>query len=257
MARWTRSELLLALNLYFETPFGKQHKSYPSIIELAERIGRTPSAVGMKLCNFTSLDPVEAARGIVGLSGASKLDREIWNEFEDNREQLVVEIESLLEQQSIQLERAVDSFPTTPTIELDTSIETTRKSLTTQRRHQNFFRRVVLRSYGLKCCITANPIPSLLIASHIIPWSESPSQRLNPRNGLCLSATFDAAFDRGLIGVSGEFRLILSSKIKSYSGNPEIQNTFGAREGMQIVLPEKNLPDPLCLKWHRENIFVS
>lgn len=66
MARWTRRETLLALNLYFETPFGKQHKTYPPIIELAEQLGRTPSSIGMKLCNFTSLDPVEA----FGLGGS-------------------------------------------------------------------------------------------------------------------------------------------------------------------------------------------
>jgi len=59
MSRWTRGELLLALNLYFETPFGKQHRGYPPIIELAERLGRSPSSVAMKLSNLTSLDPAE------------------------------------------------------------------------------------------------------------------------------------------------------------------------------------------------------
>ena len=58
-----------------ETPFGKQLKAYPPIVELAKRLGRTPSSVGMKLCNFTSLDPAERERGIQGLSGASQLDR--------------------------------------------------------------------------------------------------------------------------------------------------------------------------------------
>ena len=86
MANWSRQELLLALNLYLETPFGKQHKAYPPIVELARNIGRTPSAVAMKLNNLTSLDPSEKARGIRGLTGASKLDRMVWAEFENNRE---------------------------------------------------------------------------------------------------------------------------------------------------------------------------
>ena len=102
VSRWTRKELLLALNLYFETPFGKQHKSYPPIVDLVKLIGRAPSAVGMKLCNFTSLDPSEKERGIAGLSGASKLDREIWSEFQNDRESFVNEIESVLEQQELQ-----------------------------------------------------------------------------------------------------------------------------------------------------------
>ena len=98
MARWNRDETLLALNLYFETPFGKQHKTYPPIVELAKRLGRTPSSVGMKLCNFTSLDPAERERGIQGLSGASQLDRDLWNEFHENTGDVVLEIEALLEQ---------------------------------------------------------------------------------------------------------------------------------------------------------------
>jgi hypothetical protein len=94
MSRWTREELLLALGLYFETPFGKQHKTHPPIVELAAAIGRTPSSVAMKLNNFTSLGPSEAERGIKGLTGASKLGREIWEEFEAVRERLVDELEA-------------------------------------------------------------------------------------------------------------------------------------------------------------------
>jgi hypothetical protein len=46
--RWTREQLLLALNLYYRIPFGKQHKGAPEVVELAHAIGRTPSAVAMK-----------------------------------------------------------------------------------------------------------------------------------------------------------------------------------------------------------------
>lgn len=183
MARWTRNELLQALNLYHRTPFGRQHKGYPPIIELAKKIGRTPDAVAMKLNNFTSLDPVELKRGIKGLSGASQLDRKIWAEFEDNLPALAEESEPLFETDA--------PAPIGPT-------ETV--SSTKTRHHQSFFRRTVLGSYGNKCAITGLPVPALLRASHIIPWAKSEEHRLNPRNGLCLSATFDAAFDRGFIG---------------------------------------------------------
>jgi hypothetical protein len=63
MPHWTRDQLLAALNLYHRTPFGRQHKTYPPIVELAALMGRTPSAVAMKLNNFTSLDDAERARG--------------------------------------------------------------------------------------------------------------------------------------------------------------------------------------------------
>ncbi|MDB4462977.1 HNH endonuclease, partial [Akkermansiaceae bacterium] len=97
MARWTRNELLQALNLYHRTPFGKQHSTYTPIVALAEKLGRTPGSIAMKLSNLTSLDAVEQERGIKGLSGASKLDREIWAEFENNLPALAEESEPLLE----------------------------------------------------------------------------------------------------------------------------------------------------------------
>lgn len=74
---WTREELILAINLYCKTPFGKMHKTNPAVIELAALIGRTPSSVGLKLGNFASFDPSLKARGIKGASNASKLDKTI------------------------------------------------------------------------------------------------------------------------------------------------------------------------------------
>ena len=73
--RWTREQLKLAFNLYCQLPFGKLHKGNKEIIELAGLIGRTPSALAMKLCNIASLDPVIISSGRKGLSGASELDR--------------------------------------------------------------------------------------------------------------------------------------------------------------------------------------
>ncbi len=52
---WTRDQLLVAFRLYCRTPFGKLHQHNPEIIHLAAKLGRTPSAVGMKACNFASL----------------------------------------------------------------------------------------------------------------------------------------------------------------------------------------------------------
>ena len=77
------------LHLYARIPFGQQHARNPLVIELAGVLGRTPSSVAMKLNNFTSLDPHEAARGVKGLEGASALDAEVWAEFENRRADVV------------------------------------------------------------------------------------------------------------------------------------------------------------------------
>ncbi|MGJ8726270.1 MAG: HNH endonuclease [Roseibacillus sp.] len=243
MARWTREELLQALNLYHRTPFGKQHSTYPPIVELAEKLGRTPGSISMKLNNLTSLDPIEKKRGIKGLSGASNLDREIWHEFENNLPALAEESEPLLDKEPVE-----PTEPVGPSESL---------SLTKTRRHQSFFRRTILATYQNRCCVTGNPVPDLLRASHIIPWSQSEELRLKPTNGLCLSATFDAAFDRGLISFDDDYRLLIGSRISDFLPNEELEKTLTSREGQPLTLPEKNLPSQEALQWHRRHLFVS
>lgn len=93
---WTRDELILAINLYCKIPFGRLHRLNPEIINLADLIGRTPSAVAYKLVNFASLDPSLKARGIKGASNASNLDKEIWKEFFNSWDELPFESEKLL-----------------------------------------------------------------------------------------------------------------------------------------------------------------
>src|SRR5262245_17504684 len=92
---WTRDELILAMNLYCQLPFGKLHKINPDIIRLAAALNRTPSSVAMKLCNLASLDPAHQQRGVKGLSAASKRDRQLWAEFHADWSRLAAESEAL------------------------------------------------------------------------------------------------------------------------------------------------------------------
>ena len=94
-SRWTPEQLTLAFHLYCQLPFGKLHSRNSEIMELARLIGRTPSAVAMKLVNFASLDPAIASSGRRGLGNASQADREIWDEFHANWDDLVDQATSL------------------------------------------------------------------------------------------------------------------------------------------------------------------
>jgi hypothetical protein len=93
--RWTKEQLKLAFHLYCQLPFGRLHSRNPEIIQLATLIGRTPSAVAMKLVNFASLDPAIVNSGRSGLGNASALDKEVWEEFHADWEKLAVECEQL------------------------------------------------------------------------------------------------------------------------------------------------------------------
>lgn len=73
---------------------------------------------------------------------------------------------------------------------------------------QQYFRKMVLANYGNKCCVTGMNVPEILRASHILPWADNVQNRMNPENGLCLSATYDAAFDKHLISFDEKYRII-------------------------------------------------
>jgi len=117
--------------------------------------------------------------------------------------------------------------------------------------NQDFFREMILRDYRTQCCVTGLNVPGVLRASHIVGWAEDRDNRMNPANGLCLSATYDAAFDRHLISLDEDYRLILSSTLRDYHTNQAFKTHFLAFEGKQIFLPSKFKPDLQLLETHR------
>lgn len=118
--------------------------------------------------------------------------------------------------------------------------------------NQDIFRKMVLANYGGKCCVTGLSVPDVLRASHISPWAEDEKNRLNPENGLCLSATYDAAFDRHLISFDEHYRLIVSKAIKDHYTDAAAKSYFLDREGQAMFLPTKFLPSQAFLEKHRE-----
>ena len=95
-------------------------------------------------------------------------------------------------------------------------------------------------------------LADVLRASHICPWAEDEKNRLNPDNGLCLSATYDAAFDRHLISFDEHYRLVVSKEIKDHYTDAAARFYFLDREGQTISLPTKFLPSQSLLEKHRE-----
>ena len=125
-----------------------------------------------------------------------------------------------------------------------------------RRRGQEYFRRMILRNYGNRCCVTGLDVPQILLASHIVEWSKDKANRLNPENGMCLSATYDAAFDKHLISFDDDYRMIVSKHIKDYYSNEVTREYFDKFEGKQITLPSLYLPSKILLERHREALVV-
>lgn len=106
MARRNRTpeETKMAFALYFLLEPKKQEKGNPDVIKFSAAIDRTPAAVGLKLSNIASNDMNRIEAGRVGMTHASRLDREIWLEYDSRGDGLVTEALDLLaettEQQS-------------------------------------------------------------------------------------------------------------------------------------------------------------
>lgn len=249
---WTREELILALNLYLKLPFGKLDSRTPEIIRLAEILGRTPSSISMRLNNFASVDPFHQQRGIKGLTGGIKQVEPIWNEFVDNKEDLLFESERILanlEHKSLESKFA-EILSGTENLKGETKVREVKTRI-----NQNAFRQIVLANYSGKCAITGVDIPELLIASHIIPWSQNEQERLNPENGICFSALYDKAFDKGLIGISENYEILISTEIKSKENKTYYPELFGKLNGAKLQLPQKYLPKKEFLEFHLDTIF--
>jgi putative restriction endonuclease len=253
---WTRHELLILLNVYHKMRFGQMHERNPAIITLAKRFERTPGSVAMKLCNLASLDPALKLRGIKGLSGASKLDESIWAEFHAHLDETVPASEEALRvlvkasedaEVQIQPKKGIHFIKAPPTGPTDVVVNVK------VRRGQEYFRNAVLNNFGGRCGVSQLGVSELLIASHILPWGTHASERLNVRNGLCLSRLHDAAFDRGLITFDDELRLVLSKRLKAELPQRCVEDNFVKHEGEILHLPDDAvLPDERFLAAHRE-----
>ena len=257
--KWTREHSLIALNLYCKLPFGKLHRGNPIIIEVASKMGRTSGSLAMKLCNFASLDPVQSARGIRGLAGASSQDKEVWKEFHEQIATLAIISEELMHNLFTDDKKEELDFLETNHVCLKAPTGATEVASTVMaRRGQQFFRQSVLNAYGVRCCISGINVPRMLVASHIKPWSEFPGERLELCNGLCLSTLHDAAFDSGLITLDDDLSVVLSKRLKAFFPQPSLEQNFVPFEGKPIGVPQKLAePSREFLRYHREEIFEA
>lgn len=119
--------------------------------------------------------------------------------------------------------------------------------------NQRVFRLMMLKIYNESCCVTGLNIPEVNRASHITSWKENPSKRLDPRNGLLLSATYDAAFDKHLISLDEDYRLIISKRITDHYQSNIVKEYFQKKSGDKITLPSSYLPKQEYLEMHRND----
>jgi len=93
--------------------------------------------------------------------------------------------------------------------------DTERDAIVKARIGQSTFRQRLI-DYWLSCAVTGCKEQSLLLASHIKPWSKSTQdERLDIYNGILLSPALDRCFDNGYIGFDDEGKILISEKLSS------------------------------------------
>lgn len=251
---WARDELMLVFNVYLKLPFGKMHTRTPEVIEMANLLGRTVNSIAIRLSNFASCDPYHQNRGVKGMVGGIKQCQPIWDEFFENKELLIFESERILaEKQNQTIETKFDDL----LFDLKELKGETRLREVKTRVNQNVFRQIVVANYSGRCAITGIDIPELLLASHIIPWSKNEEERLNPENGICFSALYDKAFDKGLIGLNEKHQILLSSALKKKNGNDYFEKYFAPLENQTLILPQRYFPKKEFIQYHLDEIFLK
>ena len=250
---WSHDEVVFALGLYFQIPWGKINQTNPVIIRAARLLGRTPGSLGRKMGNLGRLDPTLAARGVGGLKNGAKMDEIVWNEFDGRREALAEEYDRIRSG----LEGGGSVLADDDLIKTPPGLEGTH--LVKYRKNQSFFRESVLSAYNGSCCITGIDDSRLLVASHIRPWSECENgeDRTKTENGLCLSALYDRAFDKGLFTIDVQYKIKLSPSLKDHLIKSAYEQHFSKLDNLTIKKPSRGCPAPEFIAYHNEHVFVS
>ncbi len=165
---------------------------------MATLLTRTPGSVAFKLVNFASLDPRLQERGIVGAKNAGNLTEQVWADFYNNWDRAFEQSENLL---SDRKQQPIEQFYNVDISDIP-EVGLTKRRMVNTRVNQYRFRKLVMTNYNFTCCITGIQQPELLVASHITSWSKFENNRLNPRNGICLNALHDKAFDNKLLTIT-------------------------------------------------------
>ena len=206
--KWTDNDFLLAMNLYTKLRYGQFNYNNPDVINLANLIEKSPGAVAFKLVHLSRSDPEHRER-VKGLTNPGKNAVEMYNRFVNNWDEMLYQSEVLLA--SYQNKRVEDLITEKYDVldMLNGKEGINIENIVKTRVNQSLFRKVVLNNYYSSCTVCGLNIESLLVASHILKWSESSKERLNPTNGLCLCNIHDKAFENGYIGIMENYQIVI------------------------------------------------
>lgn len=119
------------------------------------------------------------------------------------------------------------------------------------------FKKLVPKLYDSTCCFTGMRLESIyghnfIDACHIVPFSRTHDDKIN--NGIALCPNLHRAFDRGLVSIDKEFRILISSQLNENKNHPY---SLSQLRGTRIRLPQSSNhhPSQENLDFHRNEIY--
>lgn len=128
---WTRDELILAMDLYFDPTSLPHTKGGERVVQLSELLNamrqlsgmagtdtfRNPEGVYLKLMNLRSLDAAYIAQGKVGMTSGGTLEKVLWSAYEDRLPQLRADAQAIRDAIGVMALPAVQKLPPEPPYE--------------------------------------------------------------------------------------------------------------------------------------------
>ncbi|NNU79003.1 HNH endonuclease [Halovulum dunhuangense] len=127
--------------------------------------------------------------------------------------------------------------------------------LTSRKFRDASFQRMVKAAYGARCAISGLSLRNgggrpEVQAAHIRPVKDGGPDIV--ANGIALSGTLHWMFDRGLISVAEDWRILVShNKVPADTAN----RLFLPEQTLQLPANRRDWPHQDYLRWHREEVF--
>lgn len=117
----------------------------------------------------------------------------------------------------------------------------------------HIFKHAILEQYDQRCAVSGMKIAfngnvSMVDACHIVPFAESYDDTIT--NGIALSPTFHRAFDRGLLTITDDYKVLVHPKVKDYYPQVGIQQYH--QQPIELPNDSRFYPSAQKLAQHRK-----
>lgn len=236
---WSDDELIVACYIY-NTDWTYTKKIEQSLLYLR----RNESSIKFRFGNFDNY-----REGTGGFSNGGSGARKIWDQYSANPDEMALRAKEIIQKGKVGCESNSESEYRALEGSFDIDEGSYREHVAKYRVNQDKLRKAVLKTADHQCCITAISGDSLLVASHIKPWSAcKPAEMTDVHNALCLNTFHDKLFDSYRMTVNESMEVIYDERLTKVIPD-ELYRPMIA-ECTQIKINEENVPKQEYLEYH-------